>query len=270
MSEPTDIGQQLLKARELKNLAISDIEQSTRIPSATINALEINDYSNLPTSYARSFLVQYSEYLEVDASELIQSLVPNEDIANIGYLKSNQDTVSEKSGASSRTRFNKKRGKGQNQLRSSSTHTDGKKMAQPLAIIGLTLLLIMAISFFYNKYQSQPSSPVQSSSKNDEHASDQLQAKFDVITSGPIADQKTTVEGDMTDIFDPIPTPQNKLSPRSTPSSLAELAGFPDNISPDQNTAVPSDNDDEIDADSIVPQRNSPPPKAMVIDESEE
>lgn len=270
MSEPTDIGQQLLKARELKNLTISDIEQSTRIPSATINALEINDYSNLPTSYARSFLVQYSEYLEVDASELIQSLVPNEDITNIGYLKSNQDTVSEKSGAPSRTRFNKKRNKGQNQLRSSSTHTDGKKMAQALAVIGLTLFLIMAIGFFYSKYQSQPSSSQQSSLKPDEQFSKLLQAEFDETAINELTDQKPKILGDAIDIFDPIPTPQNKLSPRPTSSSLAELAGFPDNISPDQNTVVPSDNDDEIDTDSRVPQRNSPPPKAMVIDESEE
>lgn len=273
MSEPTDIGQQLLKARELKNLTIIDIEQSTRIPAATINALEINDYSTLPTSYARSFLVQYSEYLEVDASDLIQSLVPNEDITNIGYLKNNQDTVSEKNSSSPKARSNKKRTKGQNRLRSYSKQSDGKKMAQPIAILGLALLIIMAIGYFYKKQQAHPNNPVQSSSKEDALASKQLQSEFTRKASDISTDPQTKKGDDVINIFDPIPAHKSLLSLPPNVVSLRELAGLSDNTNSDQNSeniAVSTYSEDEIAADSNIPQRSGPPPKAMVIDESEE
>ena len=273
MSEPTDIGQQLLKARELKNLTIIDIEQSTRIPAATITALEINDYTTLPTSYARSFLAQYSEYLEVDASDLIQSLVPNEDITNIGYLKNNQDTVSEKNSSSPKARSNKKRAKGQNRLRSSSKQGEGKQMAQPLAILGLALLLIMAVGFFYKRQQPKPNNPVQSSSKEDALSSKQLQAEFTRAASDFSADLQTKNGEGVINIFDPIRSPKSLLSLPPNVVSLKELAGLSDNTSSDQNSeniAVTIYPEDKITADSNTPKRSGPPHKAMVIDESEE
>jgi cytoskeletal protein RodZ len=278
MSEHTDIGQQLLKARELKNLTCKDIEQSTRIPSATIAALESNDYSALPTSYARSFLAQYSEYLQIDASELLDSLVPDEDITNIGYLKKNQDTISEKRGSSPKARSNRKRKKGLNQLQSSSGHPDGKKMAQPLAILGLALLLIIGISLFFKNYGSQPSSEAKNTADAREASAEQRQGeltKKSALSSS--ADQKNNLQEDVVDLFDPISTPENRLSPSPDSVSLEELAGLSDITSPIQNTenklmAADTDILNLVESNDAEPttQRNGPPPKAMVIDESGE
>ena len=63
MSEWTDIGEQLRKARENMDLELMDVAHSTRIPLATLKALEESDYSVFPSpTYARSFLSQYSDF----------------------------------------------------------------------------------------------------------------------------------------------------------------------------------------------------------------
>ena len=104
MSERIDIGEQLLKARENKNLTHAEIAQSTRITSTILIALENNDYSSLHPSYARSFLLQYSEFLDVDVSALPDSLVLEEDITNISYLQNRRDRLSEKRGSAPNSR----------------------------------------------------------------------------------------------------------------------------------------------------------------------
>ncbi|MDG1358576.1 MAG: helix-turn-helix transcriptional regulator [Akkermansiaceae bacterium] len=268
MSEPTDIGQQLLKARELKNLSPKDIEQSTRIPSATITALESNDFSALPTSYARSFLTQYSEYLKVDASDLIDSLVPDEDITNIGYLKTSQDTVSEKRGSSPKSRPNRKRKKGLGQLESPTKHDDGKKMAQPLALIGLAILIIIAAFFFFTKFQSPKSSTAHDSVDINKPTDERMQSEL--ADTSP--DQQIKTGDNALGIFDPLSTPKDKLSPEQDLVSLQELVGlasdnFANQITDNDVTPAESKDTDDSVAGQSPPQRSSPPPKAMLIEE---
>ena len=269
MSEPKDIGQQLLKARELKNLTPSDIEQSTRIPSTTIVALESNDYSALPTPYARSFLAQYSEYLQVDASELIDSLIPDQNITNIGYLQNSQDTVGEKRGSSPKSRSKKSRLKSLGKLRSSSAEANGKKMAQPLAIVGLVLLLIMVACFFFKKYQSPQRVAAHDSAQSNELTNEQQQS----APTETSADSENIKTGDRAlGIFDPLSTPENKLSPTQDLVSLQELAGlasdnFADQITDNDVTPAESKDTDDSVAGQGRPQRSSPPPKAMLIEE---
>ncbi|MBT8037545.1 MAG: helix-turn-helix domain-containing protein [Verrucomicrobiae bacterium] len=85
MKEWTDIGTQLRKARENKDLELSDVAQSTRIPLATLAALEESDYSIFPSpAYARSFLAQYSEFLGVNADEWIDAFETGDVLANMG------------------------------------------------------------------------------------------------------------------------------------------------------------------------------------------
>ena len=287
MSQSIDIGQQLLKARELKNLTLDDIEQSTRIPSSTITAMESNDYSAIPTPYARSFLVQYSEYLQVDASETIASLIPDENITNIGYLQNSQDTVGEKRGSSSKSRSKKGGGKGLGQLRSPSAHANGKKMAQPLAILGLVLLLIMAIGFFFRKDQSPQSSLANGSADTKELSSKQKQSALAEISSDSAsADQGINTEDNARGIFDPISRSTNRLAPEQNVVSLRELAALSVNNMLGYNTAnydiagriadseltpaVSEEADDNSASQEELAQRSSPPPKAMIIDEEEE
>ncbi len=85
MSEWTDIGEQLRKARESKGLDIRDVAHTTRIPLASLEALERSDYSIFPSpSYARSFLSQYSGYLGVDAQEWIDAFDTGNVLSNVG------------------------------------------------------------------------------------------------------------------------------------------------------------------------------------------
>lgn len=71
------IGERLTKAREVAGLTVDDVMFKTRIPRSVINALEAGDFSvfSSPT-YAKSFLSQYSGYLNVDARLWLDALEP--------------------------------------------------------------------------------------------------------------------------------------------------------------------------------------------------
>ena len=70
MSEWTDIGDQLKTTREKREMSLEDISHEMRIPVGTLRALEENDYSGFPSpSYAKSFLAQYADHLNIDADE---------------------------------------------------------------------------------------------------------------------------------------------------------------------------------------------------------
>ncbi|MGJ8697725.1 MAG: helix-turn-helix domain-containing protein [Verrucomicrobiaceae bacterium] len=70
MSDWTDIGEQLKATREERGLELPDVVHQTRIPLGTLRALEANDYSGFPSpSYAKSFLAQYSDFLQIDADD---------------------------------------------------------------------------------------------------------------------------------------------------------------------------------------------------------
>jgi cytoskeleton protein RodZ len=70
-------GSILRHARESKGLAIADVSHHTRIPVRVIEALEADDYGvfSSPT-YARSFLSQYAEFVDVDATRWLDHFEP--------------------------------------------------------------------------------------------------------------------------------------------------------------------------------------------------
>lgn len=74
---PDHIGEQLQKAREKAGLTVDDVLFKTRIPRSVILALEAGDFSVFcsPT-YAKSFLSQYSDFLNVDADLWLNALQP--------------------------------------------------------------------------------------------------------------------------------------------------------------------------------------------------
>lgn len=76
------IGERLTKAREGAGLTVDDVMFKTRIPRSVIHALEAGDFSvfSSPT-YAKSFLSQYSSYLNVDARLWLDALEPASFIA---------------------------------------------------------------------------------------------------------------------------------------------------------------------------------------------
>ncbi|MES2476487.1 MAG: helix-turn-helix domain-containing protein [Verrucomicrobiota bacterium] len=78
MEELADqIGELLRKAREQADLVVEDVVFQTRIPKSVVVALETGDFSvfSSPT-YARSFLSQYSDFLQVDARTWLDALEP--------------------------------------------------------------------------------------------------------------------------------------------------------------------------------------------------
>lgn len=69
------IGQTLGDARRDRGLSIEDAGHHTRIHPNMIRDIEEDDFSIFPSvAYAKSFVRNYSEYLEVDVSEALQAL----------------------------------------------------------------------------------------------------------------------------------------------------------------------------------------------------
>lgn len=80
---PDQIGERLVRAREKAGLTVEDVEFRTRIPHTVIEALEAADFSvfSSPT-YAKSFLSQYSDFLNVEAGIWLDALQPASFVAD--------------------------------------------------------------------------------------------------------------------------------------------------------------------------------------------
>ena len=78
MEEISDqIGERLRTAREGAGLSVEDVVAKTRIPKSVIEALEAADFGVFDSqTYARSFLSQYSEFLNVDARIWLDAFEP--------------------------------------------------------------------------------------------------------------------------------------------------------------------------------------------------
>ena len=71
------ICDRLRQARLAAGLVEDDVHFQTRIPKSVVIALEEGNFAIFPSpTYARSFLIQYSEFLNVDARELVDALQP--------------------------------------------------------------------------------------------------------------------------------------------------------------------------------------------------
>jgi cytoskeletal protein RodZ len=68
-------GQMLIAAREKRGLSIEDAAHETRIPAQRLRYLESGNIAAFGSmTYARSFMRQYSDFLEVDASSMLEEL----------------------------------------------------------------------------------------------------------------------------------------------------------------------------------------------------
>jgi len=74
--EHESLGTLLRKLRLERSLDISDISEETKIPPATIRAMEADDYASLPAlAFARGFYAIYSELLNLDQEEIVNRFV---------------------------------------------------------------------------------------------------------------------------------------------------------------------------------------------------
>jgi len=68
-------GQMLIAAREQRGLSIEDAAHETRIPVQRLRYLESGNIAAFGSlTYARSFMRQYSDFLGVDASAMLEEL----------------------------------------------------------------------------------------------------------------------------------------------------------------------------------------------------
>ncbi|HVJ45653.1 MAG TPA: helix-turn-helix domain-containing protein [Luteolibacter sp.] len=64
-------------AREKADLSVDDVVFRARIPRSVVEALEAEDFAVFTSpTYAKSFLRQYSDFLEVDADRWLNALEP--------------------------------------------------------------------------------------------------------------------------------------------------------------------------------------------------
>lgn len=71
------IGEELRSAREAAGLTVDDVVFRTRIPRSVLESLEAEDFTAFASPvYAKSFLSQYSEFLNVDAQPWLDALEP--------------------------------------------------------------------------------------------------------------------------------------------------------------------------------------------------
>ncbi len=126
------VGRRLTKARLARGLSIEEVAHATRIRPDKIAALECGDYSRFGgNAYAKGFLVIYSRFLKVDASEETRLLEAPRTVSinDYQYLSNNDAPLPSESPASYRPT------------------QSSRPSALPLLIF--TLLLGLAVAGFY-------------------------------------------------------------------------------------------------------------------------
>lgn len=72
-----NLGNKLRRARESAGLSVDDAVYLAKMPRAVVEALEADDFGFFTSPlYARSFLKQYGDYVNLDVSPWLDDLVP--------------------------------------------------------------------------------------------------------------------------------------------------------------------------------------------------
>lgn len=73
MAQP--LGQKLKAAREQRGLSLLDVSHVTKIPVQRLHLLEQDNYAGFGSmAYARAFLRRYSDFLQIDAEDMLNEL----------------------------------------------------------------------------------------------------------------------------------------------------------------------------------------------------
>ena len=79
------IGEALRREREHQGISLEDIARKTRIQKRFLDAIETEDFDNLPgLVFTRNFVRQYAKALQLDAEPLLSGL-PRLDEATIQF-----------------------------------------------------------------------------------------------------------------------------------------------------------------------------------------
>lgn len=229
MNEWSDIGEQLQEARVKRELSLQDVAHETRIPLVTLRSLEENDYSSFSSlAYTKSFLQQYSEFLKIDAHEVLENF-------NTGNILVQSDDIEyldqEKSASTQRTA----------PIRRSSASSDSAppSLAQPLLILLITGGLIVGGIWGFLAVEKR------------------LNADPDPVAQTPpdqVAPTATPNAGTPTENLTPPPRTADRNRPPRAISSIGP------------NGTV----DEPPEAPVYVFPEDSPPPRAIIVNEDEE
>lgn len=129
-SEDIEIGATLRKARQDLGVTLDDVEYETKIRKRYLEALEREDYADLPSAvYARGFLKTYANYLNLNGEELSQE------------LKDRWDAVQERQ----RRETSPKNDRFEPRSRTRSTYNriSSRRRISPLGILGFVFALAL-------------------------------------------------------------------------------------------------------------------------------
>jgi len=77
-------GEELKRERKLREISLREVSESTKISLRYLEALERNDFDNLPGGvFNRGFVRAYSEFIGVDPEAMVNSYVLEERAAGI-------------------------------------------------------------------------------------------------------------------------------------------------------------------------------------------
>ena len=174
-----EIGATLRKARQDIGATLDDVEYETKIRKRYLDALEREDYGDLPSAvYARGFLKTYANYLGLDGEEFSQE------------LKERWDAVQERQRRQSSP---KEERFGRGRARSSAGAISiRRRRISPLAMLGFAVAfaLLAAVGGLYWIGQNSRSVPVASDSRSEQPLADNGQpSNPGGMTGNPSADQ---------------------------------------------------------------------------------
>ncbi|MDR2112140.1 MAG: DUF4115 domain-containing protein [Candidatus Accumulibacter sp.] len=72
--DAVDVGQRLRLAREARGASIGEASKALKLSPRQVEALESNDWSQLPRTVTRGFIRNYARYLEIDSGSLMVAL----------------------------------------------------------------------------------------------------------------------------------------------------------------------------------------------------
>ena len=93
----TSIGERLKQIRIEKGISLEEISKRTRIRLSMLQALEEDDYSDIPSqTQVRGFLKLFSEYLEIDLNSLVfeleQGSNEHQDIVHLNSIEEDKNS----------------------------------------------------------------------------------------------------------------------------------------------------------------------------------
>ncbi len=100
MSEGKSIGVTLAKAREQKRMSVAEVSRVTRIPVATLDALEADRFDDLPGEvFIRGFLKSYAQTVGLPPSEILARYTSSRSVAIVTPLPATNTVTAVRDGS---------------------------------------------------------------------------------------------------------------------------------------------------------------------------